>query len=54
MQDITLSISNIKEYEQLFTSLKTNSTPILTIGLPPVSKAQLAAALHIETSRPAD
>ena len=52
MQDITLSISNIKEYEQLFTSLKTNSTPILTIGLPPVSKAQLAAALHIETSRP--
>ena len=52
MQDITLSISNTKEYKQLFNSLKSNSTPILTMGLPPVSKAQLAAALHIETSRP--
>ena len=52
MQDITLSISDAKEYKQLFNSLKLNSTPILTMGLPPVSKAQLAAALHIETSRP--
>ena len=52
MQDITLSISDTKEYKQLFNSLKSNSTPILTMGLPPVSKAQLAAALHIETSRP--
>lgn len=52
MQDITLSISDIKEYKQLFNSLKLNNTPILAIGLPPVSKAQIAAALHIETSRP--
>ena len=52
MQDITLSILDTKEYKQLFNSLKSNSTPILTMGLPPVSKAQLAAALHIETSRP--
>lgn len=52
MQDITLSISNIKEYNQLFNAVKSNKTPILSVGLPPVSKAQLAAALHIETGRP--
>ena len=52
MQDITLSNSKIKEYEQLFTSLKTNSTPILTIGLPPVSKLSLQLHYILKQARP--
>lgn len=51
MQDITLSISELKEYEQLFNALKLNQVPILTVGLHTVSKAQLAAALHLQTGR---
>ena len=52
MQDITLSITHTTEYEQLFRGLRDGKTPAMAVGLPPVSKAQLAAALHLETGRP--
>ena len=52
MQDITLSITHTTEYEQLLRGLQGGKTPALAVGLPPVSKAQLAAALHLETGRP--
>ena len=52
MQDITLSITHTTEYEQLLRGLQGGKTTALAVGLPPVSKAQLAAALHLETGRP--
>lgn len=52
MNTITRSICKLTAYEQLYTGLRAGQTPALAVGLPPVSKAQLAAALHLETSRP--
>ena len=52
MQDITLSISNLKEYKELYSAVCKNLSPALAVGLPPAAKAQLAAALRLETSRP--
>ena len=52
MQDITLSITHTTEYEQLLRGLQGGKTPAMAVGLPPVSKAQLAAALHLESGRP--
>lgn len=52
MQDITLSISNLKEYKELYSAVRKNLSPALAVGLPPAAKAQLAAALRLETSRP--
>lgn len=51
MQDITLSISNLKEYKELYSAVHKNLSPALAVGLPPAAKAQLAAALRLETSR---
>lgn len=52
MQDITLSISNLKEYKELYSAVCKNLSPALAVGLPPAAKAQLSAALRLETSRP--
>ena len=52
MNTITRSICKLTAYEQLYTGLRAGQTPALAVGLPPVSKAQLAAALHLETNRP--
>ncbi len=52
MQNITLSITNSSEYKKLYKELLAGKTPALAVGLPPIAKAQLAAALRLETSRP--
>lgn len=52
MQNITLSITDSKEYKELFNAIRSGQTPALAVGLPPAAKAQLAAALRLETSRP--
>ena len=52
MQDITFSITQTSEYRQLYDGLRAGQTPAMAVGLPPVVKAQLAAALHLETGRP--
>ncbi len=52
MQNITLSISSFSEYKKLYNELLAGKTPALAVGLPPIAKAQLAAALRLETSRP--
>ena len=52
MQNITLSITDSKEYKELFSAIRSGQTPALAVGLPPAAKAQLAAALRLETSRP--
>lgn len=52
MQNITLSISELAEYKQLYRGLQTGQLPALAVGLPPAAKAQLIAALRLETSRP--
>ncbi|MDO4596913.1 MAG: hypothetical protein Q4B30_08170, partial [Coriobacteriaceae bacterium] len=52
MQNITLSITDSKEYKELFQAIRSCQTPALAVGLPPAAKAQLAAALRLETSRP--
>ena len=52
MQNITLSITNSSQYKALYKRLLAGETPALAVGLPPIAKAQLAAALRLETSRP--
>lgn len=52
MQNITLSITNSSQYKELYKGLLAGQTPALAVGLPPIAKAQLAAALRLETSRP--
>ena len=50
MQNITLSITDSKEYKELFSAIRSGQTPALAVGLPPAAKAQLAAALRLETA----
>lgn len=52
MQNITHSITNTSPYKALYKGLLAGETPALAVGLPPIAKAQLAAALRLETSRP--
>ncbi|RKJ75122.1 transcription-repair coupling factor [Butyricicoccus sp. 1XD8-22] len=52
MQEITLSINQTKEYQELYKALQAGRTPALACGLSPVHKAQLAAVLRMETHRP--
>ena len=52
MQNITLSITDSKEYQEIYNALKKGQTPVLAVGLPPVAKAQFAAALRLMTLRP--
>ncbi len=52
MQEITLSINQTKEYQELYKALQAGRTPALACGLSPIHKAQLAAVLRMETPRP--
>lgn len=52
MEEITLSITKLKEYAELYKGLQKGALPALAVGLPPVAKAQIIAALRLETSRP--
>ena len=52
MFELTNSIKQIKEYEKLSDAVQSGRTPVLACGLSAVHKAQLAAALRLETGRP--
>lgn len=52
MKEITLSITGLREYAALYDALRRGDTPVAAAGLSPIHKAHLAAALHLETSRP--
>ncbi|MDO5142161.1 MAG: transcription-repair coupling factor [Eubacteriales bacterium] len=52
MTEITHSITYLKEYAQLKKALDEGQSPLLVVGLSPVHKAHLAAALGLDTGRP--
>ncbi|MGE4548250.1 MAG: transcription-repair coupling factor [Intestinibacillus sp.] len=52
MNEITLSITNLREYQAVYDALRRGDVPIEAAGLSAIHKAHLAAALHLETSRP--
>ncbi|WP_087064788.1 transcription-repair coupling factor [Intestinibacillus massiliensis] len=52
MNEIALSITNLREYNAVYDALRRGDTPVASAGLSPIHKAHLAAALHLETSRP--
>lgn len=52
MTDLTRSITYLKEYRQLKDALADGKTPALAVGLSPVHKAHLAAALADDLKRP--
>ena len=52
MTEITKSITYLKEYRQLKEALLAGRTPLLAVGLSPIHKAHLAAALGLDTGRP--
>ena len=52
MTEITKSITYLKEYRQLKEVLLAGRTPLLAVGLSPIHKAHLAAALGLDTGRP--
>ena len=50
MQNITLSITNSSPYQALYKGLRSRGeTPALAVGTSSIAKAQLAAALRLET-----
>ena len=51
MQELTLSITKLSAYRELWDGLKAGAVPAMAVGLAPVHRAQLAAALRAETSR---
>ena len=52
MTEITKSITYLKEYRELKKVLEAGKTPALAVGLSPIHKAHLAAALGLDTGRP--
>lgn len=52
MLDITLTITQTAAYRELMQGVHGGQTPAMAVGLPPVSKAQIAAAIHLETGQP--
>ena len=52
MTEITKSITYLKEYRELKKALEAGQTPALAVGLSPIHKAHLAAALGLDTGRP--
>lgn len=52
MTEITKSITYLKEYRQLKEVLLAGRMPLLAVGLSPIHKAHLAAALGLDTGRP--
>ena len=51
MQELTRSITKLTAYNELWDGLQAGTTPAMAVGLAPVHRAQLAAALRTETSR---
>ena len=52
MNNITLSINKLREYDVLYQALQKGNVPIAATGISAIHKAHLAAALREETSRP--
>ena len=52
MQELTLSITKLAAYGELYQGLRDGASPAMAVGLAPVHRAQLAAALRLETGRP--
>ena len=52
MNEITNSITFLKEYKQLKQAVDEGKTPVLAFGLSAIHKAHLAAALGLDTGRP--
>lgn len=52
MNEITKSITFLKEYKQLKQAVDEGKTPVLAVGLSAIHKAHLAAALGLDTGRP--
>ena len=52
MNEITKSITFLKEYKQLKQAVDEGKTPVLAVGLSVIHKAHLAAALGLDTGRP--
>ena len=49
MNEITKSITFLKEYKQLKQAVDEGKTPVLAVGLSAIHKAHLAAALGLDT-----
>ena len=52
MTEITKSITYLNEYKSLTKAVDEGKTPVLTVGLSAIHKANLAAALGADTARP--
>ena len=52
MTEITKSITYLNEYKSLKKAVDEGKTPVLTVGLSAIHKANLAAALGADTARP--
>ena len=52
MNEITKSITFLKEYKQLKQAVDEGKSPVLAVGLSAIHKAHLAAALGLDTGRP--
>ena len=52
MQNITESITKLREYRAVYDALRAGGGPVMAAGLSPIHKAHLIAALRHETSRP--
>ena len=52
MNEITKSITFLKEYKQLKQAVNEGKSPVLAVGLSAIHKAHLAAALGLDTGRP--
>ena len=52
MNEITKSITYLKEYKQLKQAVDEGKSPVLAVGLSAIHKAHLAAALGLDTGRP--
>ena len=52
MTEITKSITYLNEYKSLKKAIDDGKTPVLTVGLSAIHKANLAAALGADTARP--
>ncbi|WNX84646.1 transcription-repair coupling factor [Agathobaculum sp. NTUH-O15-33] len=52
MIEITKSISALAEYREVRAAIKAGQTPVLAVGLSPIHKAHIAAALQLDLNRP--
>ena len=52
MQELTLSITKLSAYRELWDGLKAGAVPAMAVGLAPVHRAQLAAAKEEQKKKP--